>query len=712
MSDALDRCRILDGAGNLIGPVRPTFCNVPPWAEAMLYVFSVLAIGIFAYGIWRHWRVWLAGQGAVPERNTGHSSARLRNLLRYGLAQRKTVERRYPGVFHNGIFYGFGLLFIGTVLATVDWDITRLTATRLLGAEGLLAGRILTGGFYLGYEALLDLAGLLVTVGLLVAIWRRYIQEPHHVKGAWDFVLWSLLFINVSGFLVEGLRLYITTVSSEQQVLPLAWRQWSWVGNGMAELIMRQAGFTLRPAAEQAHLWLWLAHSVGSLLFIAAIPYTNAVHMFTISANAWFKSGEAIIPGAALQAIDLENAEVWGVGSTAHLSWKQRLSADSCVRCGRCETVCPAYMSGTPLNPKQIIVTLSEQLRLEADAGPFAVDGTSGQIIVGDGLLVGGDALFACTTCAACVQVCPAFIEIVDDIVDMRRYLTLNEGALPGTSSTSLKNMGSAGNPWGYAQEDRLNWADGLDLPVAEPGKHYEVLYWVGCSASYDARNQKIARSMVKLMQAAGVDFAVMREESCTCESARRLGEEYLYQTATELNIASMQQYDFDRVVCHCPHCFNTIANEYPQFGGDFEAIHHSQLIAELVAAGRLSAEGEGQRVVFHDSCYLGRYNGEYEAPREVLKAAGVDLVDPVRSRESGLCCGGGGGKMWFEGASERDVNLIRMEELLESKPDTVGVACPFCLTMMDDAAKSLGAEGVKVLDISEVMAAGLDRSM
>ncbi len=705
-TEALDRCRVIEN-GNLVGPLRPTFCNVPHWAEVMLYAVSVLAIGIFAYGIWRHYAVWLEGQGTTPERNRGGFIPRLKNLLQYGLAQRKTAERRYPGIFHNGIFYGFTLLFIGTVLATIDWDITRLTATRILGMDGPFAGRILRGDFYLWYEAVLDLAGLVFIIGLLLAIWRRYIAEPHHVKGSWDFIIWSLLFINVSGFLVEGLRLYITSVSAEQPVLPLAWREWSWVGHGISQMIFGMAGFDWRPMAAGAHLWLWLAHSLGSLLFIAAIPYTNAVHMFTISANAWFKSDEAILPGAALQPIDLENAEFWGVANASQLSWKQRLSADSCVRCGRCETVCPAYMSGTPLNPKQIIVTLSEQLRLEADAGPFAIDG-SGEVIVGDGLAIDSEALFACTTCGACVQVCPAFIEIVDDIVDMRRYLTLNEGALPGGSSASLRNMGTAGNPWGYAQEDRLGWAEGLDVPIATAGESYEVLYWVGCSASYDARNQKIARAMVQLMQAAGVKFAVMQEESCTCESARRLGDEYLYQTATEANVASMARYDFERVVCHCPHCFNTIANEYPQFGGDFEAIHHSQLIAELVEQGRLKAEGAAQRVVFHDSCYIGRYNGEYDAPREVLRRAGADVVDPPRSRQDGLCCGAGGGKMWFEGETEKDVNIIRMEELLASEPEAIGVACPFCMTMISDAGKSLGAEDVEVLDISEVMARGL----
>jgi Fe-S oxidoreductase len=328
--------------------------------------------------------------------------------------------------------------------------------------------------------------------------------------------------------------------------------------------------------------------------------------------------------------------------------------------------------------------------------------------------MVHPDALFACTTCMACVEVCPATIEIVDDIVDMRRYLALTEGALPGTSTVTLRNMGTNGNPWGYAQEERTKWAEGLEVPIATEGEEYELLYWVGCSGSYDQRNMKISRAFVKLLDAAGVRYAIMREESCTCESARRLGDEYLYQTATEVNVANLDKYSFERVVCHCPHCFNTIKNEFPQFGGDFEVIHHSQVLRELLEGGRLkvpAAAADAARVTFHDSCYLGRYNREFDAPRDSLRAVGVDVIEPPRTREQGLCCGGGGGKMWFEGQADTDVNLIRMEELLETKPDVVGVACPFCLTMMDDAKSTIGerAQDVVVRDVAEILAAALE---
>jgi Fe-S oxidoreductase len=273
-----------------------------------------------------------------------------------------------------------------------------------------------------------------------------------------------------------------------------------------------------------------------------------------------------------------------------------------------------------------------------------------------------------------------------------------------------MRNMGTAGNPWGYSQEERHHWAEGLDVPRIGDGEHYEVLYWVGCSAAYDKRNQKIARSVVRLLQAAGVRFAVLEQERCTAESARRLGEEYLYQTATEENVGNLNGASFDRVVTHCPHCFNTIKNEYPQFGGNYNVIHHSQLIQELVAAGRLTGLDKlDQRVAFHDSCYLGRYNGEFEAPRDTLRAAGVDVVELPRNRDKGLCCGGGGGQMWFEHKATKDVNVIRLEEALSVQPDVIGVACPFCLTMLDSAAKSAGATDVEVLDVAEVLVRALD---
>ncbi|MFN2251317.1 MAG: heterodisulfide reductase-related iron-sulfur binding cluster [Anaerolineae bacterium] len=694
------------------GPLRPTFCSIPAWGQIFIYVSGVLAALIFLFGVYRHYRAWRAGQDSDLARHQVPFGTLVGRFVRYVLGQRATLRRLYPGVFHFAIFWGFVLLFIGTALATVDYDVFHL----------FFDSRFLGGDFYVAYELILDTAGVALTLGLLLAIWRRYITAPHHVIGAWDFVIWSLLIVSVTGFVVEGMRL---------AMYPVDWGVYSWVGQGIANLLSALPESFQGDSAVNTYLTFWMVHAVAALVFIAAIPFTNAVHMVSTAMNSLLQSIEPIPAGAALLPIDIENAEFFGVGRLGELTQKQRLGIDACTRCGRCELMCPAYASGTPLNPKQFVVGLSELLRDELDtptwssgatgngdatggngagaAGALVADGEV-PVIVGEGLAVEPGVLWGCTTCLACVEVCPAFIEIVDDIVDMRRYLALTEGAIPGTGGVTLRNMTTSGNPWGYPQEARVEWSEGLDVPIATEGQHYDLLYWVGCSASYDQRNMKIARSMVKLLNAAGVSYAIMREERCTCESARRMGEEYLYQTATEENVANLAKYDFDRVLCHCPHCYNTIKNEYRQFGGDYPVVHHSQLLAELTAAGKLPGVGRlDKRVVFHDSCYLGRYNRVFDAPRQVLDAAGSKVVELPRRREEGFCCGGGGGKMWFEDEQfAKGVELLRMEEIVEANPDVVGVACPFCLTMLDDAAKAMTLEDVQVKDIAELLASVL----
>jgi len=356
-------------------------------------------------------------------------------------------------------------------------------------------------------------------------------------------------------------------------------------------------------------------------------------------------------------------------------------------------------MSGTALSPKQIIVKLKRHMHGELP-GPI------------HGALIRPEELWACTTCMACVEECPAFIDIVDTIIDLRRYLALSEGALPSTAPQSLQNIQRAGNPWGLPAGERLAWAQGLDVPVMEPGREVEYLYWVGCSASYDRRNQAIARAVVKILKAARVTFGVMQEERCHGEVARRLGEEYLYQTLQQENVAAINRYRFRKVITHCPHCFNTIRNEFPQFGGTYEVLHHSQVIDELIRAGRIKpTKALDATLAFHDSCYLGRYNGITEPPRRVARSVpGLRVVELPRSGARGLCCGGGGGHMWMEVKAKKRVNLIRVEEILEAKVDVVGTGCPFCLAMMDLGRKVKEAEGtLQVKDVSELVAESLE---
>jgi len=656
-------------------PFRDTFWNVPVWAQIALYVGATVAVAVFAYGVWQRVRLWRAGG---PEQRLDRLPERVTLVAVHALGQVRTLSQAYPGVMHATMFWGFLALFMGTVLATIDYDITL----------PFFGYKLLKGRFYLFYETVLDLFGLFFVIGLGMAVWRRFVVRPHRVdptaRFAW--VLTLLLVINVTGFVMEAARLAVVRPD---------WAPWSPVGWALGQAMLG-AGMS-DDALRATHLGVWLFHAVIALGFVAVVPYSYFVHLLTTPLNIFFSK---LTPRGAIAKIEgLEEAESLGVSKLEEFSWKRRLDFDACVECGRCQAACPAYMAGTALSPKAIIVKLKRHLHGELP-GPI------------HGELIKPEELWACTTCMACVQECPAFIDIVDTIVDLRRYLTLSEGALPSTAPQSLQNIQRAGNPWGLPAGERLAWAEGLDVPVMAPGKEVEYLYWVGCSASYDRRNQAIARAVVKILKAAGVSFAVMAEERCHGEVARRLGEEYLYQTVQQENVEAIKQYRFRRVLAHCPHCFNTIRNEFPQFGGTYEVVHHSVLIEELIATGRITPRRSiDATLTFHDSCYLGRYNGLTEAPRNVARAVpGLRLIEMERSRMRGLCCGGGGGHMWMEVPSEKRVNLIRVEEALATGATVVGTACPFCLAMVDLGRKVKEAEGrVAVKDISELVAESLE---
>jgi Fe-S oxidoreductase len=656
-------------------PFRDTFWNVPGWAQVGLYVGGLIAIAIFAWGVWQRVQRWRAGG---PENRFDRIPERLKLVALHVLGQARVLSQAYPGIMHATMFWGFLALFMGTVLATIDWDITL----------PLFGVKLLKGDFYLVYETVLDLFGLFFVIGLGMAVYRRFVVRPDRVdpEARFAYVLALLFLINLTGFIMEACRLAV--------VKPW-WAGWSPVGYGLGQAMLA-AGMT-ESALRATHVSVWLFHAVISLVFVAVIPFSYMAHLVITPVNVFFSK---LGPRGAIRPIEnIEEAESLGISKLEEFSWKRRLDFDACLECGRCQAVCPAYLAGSALSPKRVIVKLKRHLHGEA---PGPIHGT----------LIRADELWACTTCMACVQECPAFIDIVDTIIDLRRYLTLSEGALPSTAPQSLQNIQRAGNPWGLPPTERLAWAEGLDVPLMEPGKEVEYLYWVGCSASYDKRNQSIARSVVKILKAAGVTYAVMPEERCHAEVGRRLGEEYLYQTVAQENTEAMKQYRFKKVITHCPHCFNTIKNEYPQFGGTYEVLHHSVVIGELIASGRITPTKRMEaRLAFHDSCYLGRYNGIMDAPRAVAKAVpGLTLIDPPRSRERGLCCGGGGGHMWMEVPAERRVNIIRTEELLATKPDVIGTACPFCLAMMDLGRKVKEVEAtVQVKDISELVAECLE---
>lgn len=670
---------------------RPTFWNIPDLVQILIYVVSALVAAFFVYGFYRHVRLWRQGKGKFSFDQLGK---RALNFLTFGVATRKVAFEQQPaGFMHLNIMWGIVILFVGTALATIDWEFLRL----------LFHTRLLQDGFYFFYKTVLDIFGVLALLGLSIALVTRYVNKPKRLNGLsgaryYRDDLWTVgtFFVLVlTGFMLESLR--IAGMSLEWARLgkgALWFAQYSIVGNALAQLWL--------PLGENAirgwHLGVWLFHATLTLVWLAAIPFTKTFHIFSSSINTFFKRLEP--RGAIVKIENLEEQESFGVGKLEEFTWKQVLDFDACTRCGRCQDACPAALTGKALSPKNIIVKMFEVARADAKT-PRAIHGE----------VIAAQELWDCTTCMACVNACPVAIDQLGTIIDLRRYLTLTEGAPQSPSNKAMDSMERQGNPYGLPKADRLKWTEGMEVPRARAGEEYDVLFWVGCAGSYDQRAQKITRAFVKIMQTAGMIFAVMQEERCNCESARRLGNEYLYQTATAENVENLSKFSFKRIVTTCPHCFNTIKNEYPQFDGKFDVVHHTQLIAELIGNGRIKPNKSlAQTITYHDSCYLGRYNDIYEPQRAILNSLdGAKLVEMPRSRANGLCCGGGGGRMWLEENTGSRINQRRMQDVLEVKAQTVASACPFCMTMLEDGAKALSVdEQVARKDIAELVAEAL----
>ena len=660
-------------------PIRPAFWNVPLWGEIGVYVLGIAAVALLVAGIVRNRRLWL--RGAEEPHPVQDKKARLLAVLADVFTQKKIRETR-AGRLHAVLAWGFFLLFCGTALATLDWDV----------GHYVFDAQFLQGGFYLGYKFVLDCAGVAVLIALALGAVRRW-SRGSGLPGDARFVCayLSLAFIVLTGFLVEGMRLAAT--------LP-AWSVYSPVGHLVAQALLA-CGLT-ETGLRAMHTWVWTIHGIASLGFIAAIPLTYYAHVYRTPAGLFTREEK---PAGVLRKIDdIEEQETFGVSAFEQFTTRERTAFDACTECGRCTAACPAVRAGTPLDPRALIVSLRERMHLEEKAADPGTLPTLDDVVP-------RDALWSCTTCGACAQACPAGISLPEIIVNMRRHQALEAGEFPEGVANALENTASVGNPWGLDPYERLDWAKDLDVPVAQTGVHYDVLYWVGCAASYDRRARRIARSMVKILKAAGVDFAVMAEERCHGEFARRLGEEYLYQTAAQENIGNFSQYDFERILTACPHCLNTLKNEYPAFEGfAWPVVSHAVFIDELMRAGRLPGiKTEGLRAVYHDPCYLARINGIVDEPRSVLNAVCAELKSPAESRERTLCCGAGGGQMWIDRHGSDAVNVIRLKDLRASGSDTVAVACPHCLTMLESAkAVTKDADDVRISDIAEIVAAAL----
>jgi Fe-S oxidoreductase/nitrate reductase gamma subunit len=662
-----------------------------------------IAAGVMIYGILRRARLWRRGG---PQAGFDQPWRRLRRVFRYAVVQARILRQSYPAVMHLLIFWTMALFFAGTVLGSLDSDVFEL----------FFSAKLLRGDFYLLEKVVLDLAALFALIGLGLAVYRRYVVRPERLNTDWRFnlTLPLLAFTICTGLLVEALRL------AAQRP---AWAPFSVVAFSISRLF---AGMDAA-ALLDLHRGAWIVHFAAVAVAFATLPWTNLLHVVTAAVNVFVAPFR--VRGALSPIADLATTEQLGVSKISEFPWPRLVNVDACTECGRCQAVCPAYAAGQPLNPKQLVLdlrvalTAEERQRMRTDKrmSPTEASGKWGESsnhrvapspchLIGD--IIQPAALWACTTCYACVYECPVLIEQVDDIVDMRRYLALAQGELPPSLATTLTNIERAGNPWKQPKRRRTAWTQGLDfaVPLMRDVGEAEVLWWVGCAGAYDPRNQKVTRAIARILHTGGVDFAILGdEEQCTGDAARRAGNEYLFQTLAQANIATLNAYQFTTIVAQCPHCLNTLQHEYSQFGGHYRVVHHTQYIAELLAAGRIRVQpAAGATLAFHDPCYLGRYNDIYDAPRGLATTAGMRLVETPRSRDLAMCCGGGGARVWMEDEGEGRINQLRLKQLRETDAPQVGVACPFCMIMLEDARGATGADSLVIRDVAEVVADAL----
>lgn len=660
----------MDVTGSLLPPTREVFGNIAPWMRVVFFALMAISLGSLAWQVWLRIRLWRQGQPGGFERDW---RLWLRRLLTFALAQKRVHRRSLGAALHVLLFSGFVVLTIGTTLLMIAYD-------------GPVNFHV--GWYYLIYELTMDVFGVAFCAGCVLALYRRAARRPvslGHTGRDWT-LLGLLLSLGVTGFVLEAFRLHYT------QVAPGVAR-WSIVGRTLDVALL---GGLDPGAARTMHMWTWWLHTILVALFFAAIPVTRFLHVITGPLNIAARPALPIGALTPLKLAEVERTGRVGIGKIEHFTRQQLLSLDACMECGRCEDACPAWASGKPLSPKAVVVNL-RNLMSEGAGSPRALHGDT----------ITAETLWACTMCQACVQECPVLIGHVDLVSDLRRNL-VGDGRISGPPAKALNQVARQFNPYGKPNTDRLAWAAGLDVPTVESNPNFDSLLWVGCAASFDPRAQKVARSLVRLLKEAGVNFAVLgRKEHCTGDPARRLGDEFLFQDLARSNVETLNGHRVKKIVTSCPHCYNTLGNEYGQFGGQYAVQHHSQLLAELVGAGRLARTVNGcGTITFHDPCYLARVNGESEAPRAVIHAAGHSPVcEMPRHGKKTFCCGAGGGRMWFEESPGQRVSHLRAQEAVGTGAEKLATGCPFCLNMMSDAvAATAGGERVRVLDIAELL--------
>ena len=672
---------------------RAVFRNIPDSLKAVFYTVIPLVLVVAAVLFANRVKNWQRGAPDSRKVNRRNFKARLHDL-RAGLSMQTLLRDPVAGLMHSMIYFSFLVLVGVTTALEIDHQLPP-------------SAKFLEGTVYQIYSAVGDIAGAVLIAGVVWAGLRRW--GPRQVrpyrtriktKPEHAVILGTLFAVSVTGFLTEGFRIAEDGTPD--------FERWSvfgyWIARGVDGL-GNTAGW---------HQFWWIAHVLTFVMFLLILPVTMLRHIFTSPVNMWLKQKDrpkgAMRPMPNLMESDLET---FGAATIEDFTWKQLLDTDSCTMCGRCTSVCPAHATGKSLDPREIVLKVGEVMSATGTPPTTPPIGTDPEITITAPNVferITSEELWACTSCKACDEICPVNIEILDKILDMRRYLSLMESDFPSELGNAYRSMENQSNPWGISQTERADWAADLEGVRVIEGGHpldAEYLYWVGCAGSFDDKNRKVARAVAQLLQRAEVDFAILGpQEACTGDPARRSGNEYIFQMLAMQNVETLNAMGVRKIITQCPHCFNTLGNEYPQLGGHYEVIHHSQLLSKLVEEGRLdmSQAQLGGRLVYHDACYLGRHNDVYLAPRNVVGSiGGIEVVEAERNGTKSMCCGAGGARMWMEEHVGKQVNVERSQELLATGADRIATACPFCYVMIDDGVKGEGVdeEQVKVGDIA-----------
>ena len=685
---------------------REVFWNIQ-FGE-IIYILAAITTIVFIYAFYSRYKLWQLGKaedrlkpigrriwifivtgivdGLFHRRFFGSASTR----SRYNLSIKRLLPTDfYPGIIHFFIFIGCIILLLGSFLDFISHYFFDF----------------MHGGFYLGYSLVTDIAGLIIALGVILAIIRRYIEKPDRLDNKREdlIALLIILVVVVSGFVVESIRIAATELQSNPDLA-----LWSPVSFGLAQALKGLNQNTL----SNWHLITWWAHSLislGAIIYIS-LYWNRLWHIIFSTMNTFFRNLET--KGSILRE-DFSLGKRFGVAGIEDFTWKELLDLDACTRCGRCQEVCPAYASGKPLNPKEVIQDLKVSLQEKASQ-PSQNRDIANISHLGNGNrslsdVVSEEVIWECTTCGACIEVCPVFIEPMPKLIGMRRDLVEMKASFPEELLSFFENMEQRKNPWGIAPSERIKWITGTNVQSFESNKTAYLLF-IGCAGALDASSRHTTLAVTKILDSAGVSWGILgKDEPCCGDSLRRLGNEYIFDRMVKENIEMFREKGIGKIITQCPHCFHTLKNDYRHYGIELEVIHHTELIHNLIKEGRLKINqfSDLGSIVFHDSCYLGRYNNIYKAPRETIMLATNQMpTEMERHHDRSFCCGAGGGRMWMEERIGKHINVLRVDEALKENPDTICVCCPYCKTMIEDGLKDKGADAkVQVLDLAEIVA-------